>query len=252
MSEDDSWQRANTENCHGTRTERFCLIGSDKKSVSDLISCLVLHHLLGRQHFGCGDGWGQTLPTYKEKTRVRLPLKAPRANPSKAKSRSVTSVGKSERMRTVHLLEAIWKVKLITPRTLSRASSHKPRWSYITNTTPLKKNLHMKGWPRRRSDCVMWTHNAVQALDVQGDTLGLLVRWVEEELWLFCPLLLRCAMGRKRRRHENSIDLLRQIRDVDTQLVPTWGTNLYFTCSKLSDSYHKAHVCLDDCPMKSI
>lgn len=43
----------------------------------------------------------------------------------------VTSVGRSERIRMVHLLEAIWKVKLITPLTLRRASSHKPRWSWI-------------------------------------------------------------------------------------------------------------------------
>lgn len=42
-----------------------------------------------------------------------------------------TSVGRSERMRTVHLLEAIWKVKLMTPLTFRRASSQRLRWSCV-------------------------------------------------------------------------------------------------------------------------
>lgn len=37
----------------------------------------------------------------------------------------LTSALRSERMRTMHLLVAIWKVKLITPLIFSRASSHR-------------------------------------------------------------------------------------------------------------------------------
>lgn len=32
----------------------------------DLLSCFILHHLLGRQHLSCRDGWGQTLQVKKE------------------------------------------------------------------------------------------------------------------------------------------------------------------------------------------
>lgn len=39
--------------------------------------------------------------------------------------RHFTSALRSERILTTHLLTAIWKVKLMTPRIFSKASSHR-------------------------------------------------------------------------------------------------------------------------------
>lgn len=135
----------------------------------DLLSCFILHHLLGWQHLSCRDGWGQTLQVKKESihengllhrfqqkflknlkrfvvntakkahetivqsSQVKVKVETNISTETDIKGfRVATSVGRSDRIRTVHLLEAIWKVKLITPLTFSRASSHRPRWSCIT------------------------------------------------------------------------------------------------------------------------
>lgn len=128
----------------------------------------------------------------------------------------VTSVGRSDRIRTVHLLEAIWKVKLITPLTFSSASSHKPRWSFNTKEAVLVTfPLSSKPVCARGS-----AHPAVETLDMQRYRFGLLVGGVQEKLG-FCFLPpLRCGQHRVSRCVQDVKNLLCQSCDVNREALP--------------------------------
>lgn len=46
------------------------LAGCELDLHPDLLSCVILDHLLGRQHLSCRDGWGQTLQAKKKKQKL--------------------------------------------------------------------------------------------------------------------------------------------------------------------------------------
>lgn len=137
-----------------------------------------------------------------------------------------TSVGRSERMRTVHLLEAIWKVKLMTPLTFRRASSQRLRWSCVKeeHRQLTCRPSAITGMQKVSANASPSTYSAVQALDVKRDRLGLLAGGVDEELRFLPPLRLGGAWRRICRRSQDVEHLLCQGCDVKRKVLPMWRT----------------------------
>lgn len=135
-----------------------------------------------------------------------------------------TSVGRSERMRTVHLLDAIWKVKLMTPLTFRRASSQRLRWSCVgeEHRRLTCRPSAITGRQKVSANAPPSTHSAVQALDVKRDRLGLLAGGVDEKLRFLPPLRLGGARRGIGRCSQDVVNLLCQGCDVKRKILPTW------------------------------